>query len=102
MKKPQTKQQALAQVADNQANYYPQCFAYAKRYAKRQTATFTSEDVTNAYNALKNKPKPSTNNVWGAVFHNLHQSGLIKHKGYVKSKTPSSHSRPISVWILND
>lgn len=101
MKKPQTKKEALKQVAENQANYYSRLFAYAKRYAKRQQTSFTSEDVTNAYNRTAN-PKPSTNNVWGAVFHNLHRAGLIKHIGYVKSKTPSSHSRPISVWMLND
>ena len=101
MKKPQTKTQALNQVAENKDNYYPQCFSYAKRIVKRKTRTFTAEDIINGYNKTAN-PKPSTNNVWGAVFHNLHHSGVIKHRGYVKSTNPSSHSRPISVWILND
>lgn len=40
--------------------------------------------------------------VYGAVPSPLARAGIIRRVGYVPSRRPSAHSRPVSVWRLVD
>jgi len=42
--------------------------------------------------------EPHHANCWGAAFNRLARAGLARRIGFRPSKTPSTHSRIVSIW----
>jgi hypothetical protein len=93
--------EAIQRVELNNGEYYNNAYDFAVEWVKSQFRPFTSEDIKEAYYSLGNKP-PTEPRVFGAVIRKLASESRIKRHGYEKSKNPTCHCRPQTVWISRE
>ena len=91
-------QEAIQKVEDNNREYYEKAFSFAEDWIKTRMKAFTSEDLKKDFYSKGNAP-PAEPRVFGAVIRKLAKEGKIKRQGFEKSKNPTCHSRPQTVWI---
>lgn len=65
-------------------------------FCERRPA-FTIEQVK-AIAYARGLPKPPAEGAWGPITKRAEKSGHIKSDGYIKSRNPSQHGKPVVLW----
>ena len=97
----QSKEEALADVKENNPDEYDHLYQWAATWVATQMRPFTAEDLKKAYylsgNAAIRQP-----NVIGTVINGLSHAGRIKHNGYAKATIKAAHGRVLMEWISRE
>ena len=58
---------------------------------------FTVEQVKEAAYS-RGLPRPPAEGAWGPIIKKIQREGRIENDGYVASKNPSQHGKPVVLW----
>lgn len=66
----------------------------------REQGYVTADDLRHAIENLGIRLRKSYN-IFGAILASLKRKGILRIAGYKPSEVPTSHARPIAIFVLN-
>jgi argininosuccinate lyase len=67
----------------------------------REQGYVTADDLRHAVESLGIRLRKSYN-IFGAILASLKRKGILRIAGYTPSEVPTSHARPIAIFVLNE
>ncbi len=91
MKQLQTKEEAINQVQENNAEFYHLALYLARKWVSEQFKPFSSEDFREHCNLILGLPRQPS--VFGAVFRTLIKEKRVFLYSYATAKNKQAHGR---------